>query len=170
MKDRWRGRRAAGLAVVVLVGSLIVAAAAWARDDSEPWLVVRDDGGTELARVALPESRELTLRYRNSIYHSLAEEHFHVSGRMLDLVALSAEEPAVLEEYYGAFGASRDDTAGDLAWSVAVERPLFTLPLRIQATALGERTLLVDGDEIPLWQLVAGRDDTVVVLTLENGT
>jgi len=76
----------------------------------------------------------------------------------------------VLEEYYGAFGATRDDTPGDLAWNVAVERPGVTLPLRIQATALGERTLLVDGDEIPLWQLVAGRDDTVVVLTLENGT
>ena len=165
MKDRWRGRRAAGLAVVVIVGTLIVAAAASARVANARWLVVRDDRGAELARVAVPASHELTLRYRNSIYHSIAEEHFRVSGQNLELVSLSAEELAVLEEYYGAFGAVRDGRT----WSVSVERPPVALPLRIQATALGERTLLVDGREISLWQLVAGRDDTVVVLSLEDG-
>jgi hypothetical protein len=131
--------------------------------------VVRDDRGGELARVPLPASHELTLRYRNSIYHSIAEEHFRVSGDKLELASLSAEELAVLEEYYGAFGAVRD-AAGDagLAWTVRVERPAVALPLRIQATALGERTLLVDGREIALWRLVAGKDETVVVLGLED--
>ncbi|HJP71341.1 MAG TPA: hypothetical protein VJ975_06440 [Candidatus Limnocylindria bacterium] len=166
MKDRWRGRRAAGLAVVVLLGTLIAAAAASARD-SGPWLVVRDDAGDELARMPLPASHELTLRYRNSIYHSLAEEHFRVSGDDLDLHALDAQELAVLEEYYGAFGATRED--GDMGWSVQVERPPVALPLRIQATALGERTLIVDGRETSLWRLVAGRDDTVVILSVERG-
>lgn len=150
-----------------MLGSLIAAAVASARDTSAPWVVVRDDAGAELARVVLPASHELTLRYRNSIYHSLAEEHFRASGGQLDLYALDAEELAVLEEYYAAFGAT---PVGDgLAWSVRVERPPVALPLRIQATALGERTLIVDGREIALWRLVAERDDTVVVLSLEDG-
>lgn len=167
MRDRWRGRRTAGLAVVVLLGTLIAAAAASARDGSSPWLVVRDDAGAELAAIALPPTGELTLRYRNSIYHSIADEHFRVSGDELVLYQLGAEELAVLEEYYGAFGAARD--AGDgLAWSVGVERPPVALPLRIQATPLGERTLIVAGREISLWRLVAGRDDTVVVLSVER--
>jgi hypothetical protein len=57
---------------------------------------------------------------------------------------------------------------GERAWSVGVERPPVALPLRIQATALGERTLLIGGREISLSQLVAGRDDTVVVLSIEG--
>ncbi len=167
MKDRWRGRRAAGLAVVVLLGALIAAAAVSARDDSASWLVVRNDGGAELTRIALPASHELTLRYRNSLYHSIAEEHFRVTGDTLDLHALSADELAVLEEYYGAFGATHHDAT--MAWTVTVERPPVALPLRIQATALGERTLIVEGREISLWRLVVGSDDTSVILSVEGG-
>lgn len=154
--------------MVVLLATLIAAAAASARDASAPFVVVRDDAGAELARVALPDSGELTLRYRNSLYHSIAEEHFRVADNQLRLFELDAEELAVLEEYYGAFGAVR--AAGhEMPWSVGVERPPVSLPLRIQATALGERSLIVDGREISLWRLVAGRDDTVVILSIESG-
>lgn len=164
MKDRWRGRRAAGLAVVALLGA-VIAGAARASDERASWLVVRDEAGVELVRVEVPASHEFSLRYRNSIYQSLAEEQFSLSDGRLTLVSLAAEELAVLEEYYGAFGASRSGSG----WKVPVQRPPVDLPLRIQATALGERTLLVDDQELVLWQLVGGRDDTSVILSVEQG-
>ena len=99
---------------------------------------------------------------------AIAQERFEVVGSQLRLVSLEAQEPAVLEEYYGAFGAERDAAGSDLAWSVAVERPPISLPLRVQATRLGERTLVTRDGPLPLWRLVAGRDDTLVVLTIEG--
>ncbi len=163
--DRWRGRRLAGLAVVVLLLGLTVAAVA-ARDGGERWIVVRDGTGAELTRAVLPASGELAMRYRNSVYESLAEEHFQLAGDHLRLVELRADELAVLEEYYTAVGASR--STGPRAWRIAVERPPIALPLRVQATELGQRTLLADDGEIELWRLVAGRDDTLVILSVER--
>lgn len=162
--DRWRGRRLAGLAVVILLLGLTAAVAA--RDGGERWIVVRDATGGELARAMLPASGEMAMRYRNSVYESLAEEHFQVAGDHLRLVELRAEELAVLEEYYTAVGASRSPPMGD--WRIAVERPPIALPLRVQATELGQRTLLTEAGEIELWRLVAGRDDTVVILSVEG--
>ncbi len=162
--NRWRGRRLAGLAVVWLMVS--ATAAAVARTDTTRWVVIRDDAGTELARAALPPSGVFGMRYRNSIYRSLAEEHFQVEADHLDLVELRAEELAVLEEYSTAVGGVRDGS-GRSMWSVEVERPPIELPLRIQATALGERTLLTSEEEVSLWRLVADRDDTLVVLSIE---
>jgi hypothetical protein len=162
--DRWRGRRLAGLAVVVLLLGLTAAVAA--RDGGERWIVVRDATGAELTRAVLPASGEMAMRYRNSVYESLAEEHFRVDGDQLRLVELRAEELAVLEEYYTAVGASRSPPMRD--WRIAVERPPIALPLRVQATELGRRTLMTEAGEIALWRLVAGRDDTVVILSVEG--
>ncbi|MDQ3149986.1 MAG: hypothetical protein M3Q38_08715 [Chloroflexota bacterium] len=164
--DRWRGRRPAGLAAIVLVASAMAGAAAMARENDTRWIVVRDRAGAELTRAPLPRSNELALRYRNSIYRSIAEEHFQVEADHLDLVELRAEELAVLEEYYTAVGGVRDGSVRSM-WSVEVERPPIELPLRIQATALGERTLLTSEEEVSLWRLVADRDDTLVVLSIE---
>ncbi len=164
--DRWRGRRPAGLAAIVLVASAMAGAAAMARENDTRWIVVRDRAGAELTRAPLPRSNELALRYRNSIYRSIAEEHFQVEADHLDLVELRAEELAVLEEYYTAVGGVRDESVRSM-WSVEVERPPIELPLRIQATALGERTLLTSEEEVSLWRLVADRDDTLVVLSIE---
>jgi len=164
--DRWRGRRLAGLAAIVLVASAMAGAAAMARENDTRWIVVRDRAGAELTRAPLPRSNELALRYRNSIYRSIAEEHFQVEADHLDLVELRAEELAVLEEYYTAVGGVRDGSDRSM-WSVEVERPPIELPLRIQATALGERTLLTSEEEVSLWRLVADRDDTLVVLSIE---
>ena len=163
--DRWRGRRLAGLAAVsaLLLG---LTAAVAAHDGGERWIVVRDATGAELARAVLPGSGEMAMRYRNSVYESLAEEHFRVAGDDLRLVELRADEIAVLEEYYTAVGASR--SAGPRDWRIAVERPPIALPLRVQATELGQRTLLIDQEEIELWRLVAGRDDTLVLLSVEG--
>jgi hypothetical protein len=130
--------------------------------------VVRDASGNELARAALPSTRSFVLRYRNSVYHSTAEEHFAVGDGSLRLVELRAEELAVLEEYYTAVGAV--PVSGELttSWAVAVERPPIQLPLRVRATELGRRTLVVGDQEIALWQLVAGRDESLVVLSVEG--
>lgn len=164
--DRWRGRRLAGLA---LAGVIAISAGGGSPPDAgSRWVVVRDAAGQELARAVLPPSARFALRYRNSLYHSVAEERFEVDGSQLRLVSLEAQEPAVLEEYYGAFGAKRGAPGSDLAWSVAVERPPISLPLRVQATPLGERTLVTHDGPLPLWRLVAGRDDTLVILTVEG--
>lgn len=166
--DRWRGRRLAGLAVVVLLATVTAGAVAMARDGGARWVVVRNGAGTELARAAISPSNAFALRYRNSVYKSLAEEHFQVKGDHLRLVELRADELAVLEEYYIAVGAVRGGPNSSLTWSISVERPPIALPLRVQATALGERTLLTAEKEIALWRLVAGRDDTLVILTIEG--
>lgn len=165
MTDRWRGRRLAGLATVVLAAAALSGSVA-ASTAAPRWVVVRDAAGVELARAALPPDGAFSLRYRNSLYGSIAEERFRAAGDHLDLVGLAAEELAVLEEYYGAVGATR--TRAGLPWRIAVERPSVPLPLRVQATALGERTLLTSGDPIGLWQLVAGHPSTLVVLTIEG--
>jgi len=165
--DRRRGRRLAGLAVVALLALAMASAVAMARDGTR-WVVVRDAAGVELARTALPPSNEFALRYRNSVYESIAEEHFRVVGGHLRLAELAADELAVLEEYYTAVGAVHNEAGAGRTWRVAVERPSIALPLHVQATALGERTLLVAESEIALWRLVAGRDGTLVVLSVEE--
>ncbi len=165
--DRWRGRRLAGLAVAVVAVMAVFVAIAMASDVGSRWIVVRDAAGAELARAELPPSAEFSMRYRNSVYQSIAEERFRVSGDRLNIVELRAEELAVLEEYYTAVGAVEEPDAS-LKWRIAVKRPTIALPLRVQATELGERTLMAAETEIALWRLVAGRDDTVVVLTIEG--
>ena len=165
---RWRGRRVAGLAAVLLVATVMAGAAATREGAEQRWVVVRDDSGAELARAALPASGAFALRYRNSVYESTAEEHFRVDGDELRLVELAANELAVLEEYYTAVGAQHVGPGPGLAWRIAVERPPIELPLRVQATALGERTLLTEDEVIALYRLVESRDDTVVVLTIEG--
>jgi len=164
---RWRGRRLAGLAVITLLAASTGTTVGLSGDGGGWWVVVRDDAGDELARTPLPASRELGLRYRNSVYGSVAEEHFVVRDGGLSLVALEADELAVLEEYYAAFGATPGANDG-LRWRIGIERPPVELPLRIQATPLGERTLLTATNEIPLWRLVADRDSTRVVLSVER--
>ena len=166
--DRWRGRRLAGLALTALLASTMAGAVAMARDDGAHWVVVRDRDGVELARAAISRSDGFALRYRNSVYESLAEEQFEVDGEHLRLVELRADELAVLEEYYTAVGATRSGPGSGRTWRIEVERDPIALPLRVQATALGERTLLAAGQAIPLWRLVAERDDTLVVLTIEE--
>jgi hypothetical protein len=166
--DRWRGRRLAGLALIALLASTMAGAVAMARDDGARWVVVRDRAGLELARAAVSPSDGFALRYRNSVYGSLAEEHFEVDGQELRLVELRADELAVLEEYYTAVGATRSGPGSDRTWRIEVERPPIAIPLRVQATALGERTLLAAEQAISLWRLVAERDDTLVILTIEE--
>ncbi|MCA1572269.1 MAG: hypothetical protein LC798_18565 [Chloroflexi bacterium] len=159
----------AGLALLVLLASAVGVVAVMAVDRDPHWVVVSDRTGGELARASIAASDGFALRYRNSVYESIAEEQFEVlDGDQLNLVELRADELAVLEEYYTAVGATRSEPGADRTWRIGVERPSIALPLRVQATALGQRTLLASGQEIELWRLVADRDDTLVVLTIEG--
>src|SRR5918992_3605763 len=96
MPNRWRGR-IAGLAILAALGPLTLTAGA---AHADPILVVRGPDDRVLAELRLPD-RTFSLRYRNSLYRSLAEEHFVVddAGR-IGLAGLAADELAVLEEYY----------------------------------------------------------------------
>lgn len=118
-----------------------------------------------LHETPLPDSA-FTLRYRNSVYGSVAEERFDVTddGR-LRLLELGADDPAVLTEYYQLAEAPiRAGEGADRAW---VGRPLHDSAieeLALAATERGERTLLVSGQPpVELWKLVAGGEPGVVL-------
>lgn len=169
MTNRWRGRSLAGLAAIGVGVVLTAGAALGAGRPPGRFLVVRDSAGAVLVRTELPPSGEFSLTYRNSLYHSLAGEDYRVDGDRLELVALDANELAVLEEYSNAFGAVPGRRDSDLRWTVAVDRAPIALPLRVKATSLGERTLIVDGTRIALWRLVAQGDDPLVTISVERG-
>lgn len=166
-------RRTASVLLVVAagVGSAVVVAMA---DDEPSWpgpaVTVRAPGGELLADVPLGGDR-FAVQYRNSIYTTLAEERYHVSpdGRF-EVVELAADQLAVLEEYYAVPGAPRPAPAGDRRGYVAEPdpaRPAVFDVLRIAATDLGERTLLVPGQPpVPLWQLVD--EDVTVIVEIEE--
>jgi hypothetical protein len=163
MRGRWRGRSAA-LAVVAAALTLSIGAAAVGRTSATLYISLPD--GRVVASVPLPEDGALALRYRNSLYGTLAEERFTVTddGR-LRLVGLRAEQLAVLEEYYAIdTPADRIGTDG-MAWEARPARGSPIRTLRVAATDRGERTLLVAGHEpIELWRYV---EDTAPSVMLE---
>lgn len=177
MIDGWRGRTA-GLAIIALMVIGAALAAGWppatrsgypAPGPPAPWrLVVRGATDEVMLSVPLPDGR-FALRYRNSVYGSLAEERFAVTadGRMA-LVELAADEAAVLEEYYGAADRPRPAEASDpLRWRVQPAAALTLEELPLAATRHGLRTLVVDGrGPVPLWQ-VAGDGGPTLVLGVE---
>ena len=163
MRRRWRGRSAA-LAVVAAALALTFGAAAVGKTP-QTLRIAMPDGG-EVASVPLPDDGTLTLRYRNSLYGTLAEERFAVTddGR-LRLVALRAEQLAVLEEYYAIDTPARRIGTEGLAWEAIPARGSPIRTLRVAATDLGERTLLVAGHEpVELWRFV---EDTAPSVMLE---
>jgi hypothetical protein len=131
-------------------------------------VLVRDVHGTVLVQVPLHEDERLTLRYRNSLYGSLAEERFVAQGDALRLVELAADERAVLDEYYVIDGGAERARPGDMRAWTGVPRDLVVLEsLAVAATDLGRRELIVGGQRpIELWRLVDDREPTVLI-TLE---
>lgn len=159
---RWRGRSAA-LAVALPILALAAVASSAGLGRADPALNISRADGSILERVSLPADRSFTLRYRNSLYGTLATERFVIGdGGSIELVELGAEQLAVLEEYYSVNEAASRD-AGD-SWSAAPAHVPRTDSLRVAATDLGERTLLIDGHPpIELWRLVGDVDPTVVI-------
>ena len=156
-RDRWRGRRRAGPALVIALTSGLVAGSVAAAPYQG--IVVTDDDGRVLARLALGESQAFSLRYRNSLYGTLAEERFVVEGTRFRLDRLAAKQLAVLEEYYAVTEApvlATDWWSASPAYDLELER------LTVAATDLGERTILVEGQApVPLWKLAADSNSLV---------
>jgi hypothetical protein len=162
-----RGRLlAAAVAAGLLVGGC-------AGQGERPAVTVRDAGGELLAQVPLP-SDAFAVRYRNSLYGTLAEERYRVQdGSRFGLVELAADQLAVLEEYYAVPGPVSAAPDGDRRnWVAEPGRSPVFADLSIAATALGERTLLVPGHPpVPLPPLVddgVGGSDVTVVLDIEE--
>jgi hypothetical protein len=152
----------AALLIAAVVSASVPAAGAGVH------VFVRDEDGGVLARVSLPAGGLVTLRYRNSLYGSLAEERFVAQGDALRLVELAADERAVLDEYYVIDGGAERARPGDMRAWTGVPRDLVVLEsLAVAATDLGRRELIVGGQRpIELWRLVDDREPTVLI-TLE---
>lgn len=159
MPNRWRGR-IVGLAILATLGTFTLTAAT-ARVD--PILVVRGPDDRVLAELRLPGGT-FTLRYRNSLYRSLAEERYVVdaTGR-IELVGLAADELAVLEEYYAIDRpAWRAEGGVARTWRADPAREVSIETLIVAGTDLGQRTLMVDGTApLALWRLVEDRSPSV---------
>lgn len=163
MTTRWPGRSAV-LAIAIASTLLVVAAAGAVGRDGQRALVVSLPDGREVARLALPDDGSFSLRYRNSLYGTMAEERFVVtSSHELRLVGLSADQLAVLEEYYAIdVPARRSD--GAHAWTADPAHVPVIRELRVAATDRGERTLLVDGaSPLELWRFVDDADPSVLL-------
>jgi hypothetical protein len=151
---RWRGRPA-GPAVVVALGALLAAASLSGADQGPgTTLEIRDGQGSILARVPLGADGAFTLRYRNSLYGTVAEERFVAAGGMLKLQELAARQLAVLEEYYAVTERPTRDVRG--WWHAPPAYELELQSLTVAATDLGRRTLRVAGHgPVELWRLVS---------------
>ncbi len=134
-------------------------------------VVVRDQHGTVLIRVAVRDGSRVTLRYRNSVYGSAAEERFVVAVPALRLVEVAADERAVLDEYYVIDGPAERTAPGDArAWRATPRDQLTIEGLAVAATDLGRRALVIPGQAaIPLWPLVDDPEPTVLIALEPTG-
>jgi hypothetical protein len=161
MPNRWWGR-SAGPAILSLLALPLALAASTSQP--EPTLVVRGPDDRLLASVPLRDA-QFTLRYRNSLYGSLAEERYVLTldGRIA-LAGLAADELAVLEEYYAIDEPAARAQDGERAWRAEPATEVVIDRLIVAATDLGRRTLLVSGEEpLELWQLVGDEDPSVTL-------
>lgn len=158
------------LAVVCLCGPTAGCAGAAAADGGGAGraVTVRDTDGELLARVPLPGTA-FAVSYRNSIYHTLAEEQYRVHpDGAFGVVEVAADQLAVLEEYYAVPGpVHRAPADGRRTFSAEPAAHGVFDELSLAATELGERTLHVPGHPpVPLPPLVA--NDPTVVLDVEE--
>src|SRR5918992_1288686 len=170
VEGRWRSPSLPkrGLALLITIATTVAAASPTEPPDAPWWLTARRADATLVARSRLRDGDTFVLRYRNSLYRSLAEEWFVVRDGRLVLVSLAADELAVLEEYYEIAGrARRVRPDGRRLWSAIPGRPLSVAELHIAATDLGRRTLVVPGSaDVELWRAVDD-DRPTVTLRLE---
>jgi len=146
-----------------LVAVLGAAALATTGTGDRGVVVVTEPSGNVLARVPLEGTDRFSLRYRNSLYGTLAQEHFTLSpGGRFELRELEAEQLAVLEEYYAINVAPERGESG--WWTAPPAYELELGELRVAATDLGQRSLLVSGQPpLDLWPLVEDREPSVII-------
>lgn len=159
MGTRWLARLG-GLAIV-----FILAACGSGAPATSSVLVVRDADDRVVARVELPPSGAFALRYRNSLYGSIAEERFTAVDGVIRLRELAADDLAVLEEYYAIDrAATASEPLDRRAWRAAPALEVIEERIRLAATDLGERALLVSGtDPIELWRLAPDADPMLTI-------
>jgi hypothetical protein len=164
MTLRWR-RRLSVVAISIACLLLLSTSASAERPDA-PRLRLALPDGTTLATVTLPADGSFALRYRNSLYGTLAEERFVVTDRgELRVVELAADQLAVLEEYYAITSPARLALEADgRAWTASPAHVPEITRLQIAATDRGERTLLVAGQpSIELSRFVEDASPTVIL-------
>jgi len=148
---------ALGAAFLLLVGVLLAA-------DWGPSVVVRDAGGTVVARSTLPDSGQFEIEYVHSYYGEPAAEHFVADqdgGFRLDRVSSRSE--AVLD-YYELEGRKE---AVDGSLRLVLEEPQRFEVLPLIGTQKGRRTLIVSGERSPLYE--RGRP-VHLTIRVEEGT
>jgi hypothetical protein len=154
----------AAVAGVLLASAVALATGPAEEREGDPRLVLSDSAGARLAELAL-EREAITLRYRNSVYRSLAEERFVVTpAGELRLVELAADELAVLDEYYRALDPVAASAGDPRRYVGRPAREVVLDELTLAATDLGQRTLLVPGTPpLALWRLVSDADPSVTL-------
>ncbi len=127
---------------------LLTIAATYAADFGSS-VVVRDAGGAEVYRSSLPGSGEFGIEYVHSYYEVSATEHFVVAkDRGFELVEVSSPSEAVLD-YYEIEG--RKSMDGE--WiSLTPDEPRRLEELPLIGTEKGQRTLIVSGERLPLYE------------------
>jgi hypothetical protein len=160
---RWQRSRFVGLAIGATVLLLALSAGSVGSGAGTTLRVSLPDGQV-LLRVALPADAAFALRYRNSLYGSLAQERFVVmDDGALRLTELRAEELAVLEEYYAIATPARA-VGGRLGLVADPAHVPEITALQVAATDRGARTLIVAGhDPIELWRFVDDRTPQVIL-------
>lgn len=125
----------------------------------EDYVVVRNEDGERTARLPLPESGKFELQYRHSYYRAPAAEHFIVEDQGFRLVSISSTNGGVLD-YYALEGERRE--RGDrMLLDLDKERGYKSMPLI--ATQEGRRTLVADGEKLPLYTQGEARHLTIDV-------
>jgi hypothetical protein len=133
---------------LVLIGAAqVVAGLAWPSGA----LVVSDDAGRLLWRLAAAEGSEVVLQYTNSLYLAPTWERFRVQGGRLHLVEVISAREAVLE--YGRFPPPYRRQGSRFVASVSGV-VLDLLPLRVGER--GRPVLHVGRRTIPLYEAGVG--------------
>ena len=109
-------------------------------------VVVHDEDGSVLAKARLPASGRFALEYRHSYYRVAARESFAADSSGVRMIEVASPSEAVLD-YYELPGSKRRD-----GWMrLTPARPQHFARLPVIATAVGRRTLEVDGRRYPLY-------------------
>jgi hypothetical protein len=163
------GRGSLVAAVGLCTIAVLVAFVAGNRGQDGLAVVARNERGVELVRLALPPDGRFTLAYKNSLYRAAAEERFAATGEeTFALVELASDSVAVLEEYYGLAGKPVESgTSEERRYRYRLPAPREFRELRVVATELGQRTIVVGSRRAELWRLTP--DGDVVVIAVEPG-
>lgn len=142
----------------VAAAAALAATAAYALLPVPVLLVTAPDDPQPLWRVVMREGATVDLNYTNSLFNASTTERFVVTGNFLRLVEINSTQRAVLE--YLALDPPYETRDGRV---VSKRRgPLFAeLTIRIGQT--GQQSLVIDGRELPLYQVGTGEAVRVAV-------